>query len=166
MTTSSGGCGAFHRPNTGSFTGGRGGPWSEVASSSSPGAALHAVDTRPLLLTPPNFASDVYRPLFCWQPVAGAKKYHRRRHHLRLRRRQLRRQGQPLPKARATPLTVTATQARVRMTYYWRVWAVDDKGRLGQRDRRGWRPLPVPYSGRRAARPCRRSSIPSTTIRR
>jgi hypothetical protein len=68
---------AFHRPNSGNTAAGYGGPWSEVrefqlAWSSRIGAGE---DYRPLQLTPPNNATYVNRPLFCWQPVAGAKEY-------------------------------------------------------------------------------------------
>ena len=67
---------AFHRPNSGSPTGGRGGPWSEVRQFKLAWSAKSSLgDTRPLLLTPPNNANHTNRPLFCWQPVAGAKSY-------------------------------------------------------------------------------------------
>jgi len=67
---------AFHRPNNGSITGGRGGPWSEVrqfqmAWSSKTGT----IDTRPLQLMPADNATLMTRPLFCWKPVEGALKY-------------------------------------------------------------------------------------------
>ena len=57
---------AFHRPNTGSFTGGRGGEWSptqvfKLAWSANVGWE----DGRPQPLTPPNGANNVGRPLFC-----------------------------------------------------------------------------------------------------
>lgn len=67
---------AFHRPNASSLTGGRGGVWSEVRQFKLAWSSQTlAGDRRPLLLTPPNGANYVYRPLFCWQPVEGAKKY-------------------------------------------------------------------------------------------
>ncbi|MGI6206982.1 MAG: hypothetical protein ACOYEW_02110 [Anaerolineae bacterium] len=67
---------AFHRPNKGSFTGGRGGPWSEVRQFKLAWSSKSAEwDTRPLQLTPPNNANYMNRPLFCWRPVPGAKSY-------------------------------------------------------------------------------------------
>jgi hypothetical protein len=72
---------AFHYPNQRRPSDGRGGVWSatwqfKLAWSSKIDTAGAAYDTRPLPLTPPNNANYINGPLFCWQPVAGAIKYH------------------------------------------------------------------------------------------
>lgn len=68
---------AFHRPNSGSVTGGRGGPWSEVrefqmawSSKISP-----TEDNRPIQIIPSDNANYIGISLFCWEPVEGAQKY-------------------------------------------------------------------------------------------
>lgn len=67
---------AFHRPNGGSITGGYGGPWSEVREFQMAWSSkVNAIDNRPLQLIPPDNATYVGRPLFCWKPVEGANKY-------------------------------------------------------------------------------------------
>jgi hypothetical protein len=63
---------AFHRPNTGNSNGDRGGPWSEVYQFKLDWASD---DTRVQLLTPPDNANYINRPLYCWTPVPGAKRY-------------------------------------------------------------------------------------------
>jgi hypothetical protein len=63
---------AFHRPNSRRRDGDRGGPWSEVYKFKLDWASD---DTRVELLTPPNFANYINRPLYCWTPVPGALKY-------------------------------------------------------------------------------------------
>lgn len=134
---------AFHRPNTSSFTGGRGGPWSEVRQFKLAWASrTGSGDTRPLLLTPPNNANNVYRPLFCWQPVPGAKKYY------------IDVSTSPGFVANSFAIKEASTEGTCyafnrnstyklepNTVYYWRVWAADDKGRLGQRTDEGSGPF-------------------------
>ena len=130
---------AFHRPNTGTVTGGRGGPWSEVrkfqlAWSSKVGA----IDNRPLQLMPISGQNYVVRPLFCWRPVAGASKY----------RVDLATQpdfvtGSIVFKDKETEGTCYYAERDGTYTlfsntyYYWRVTAYDARGYPGQRTDEG-----------------------------
>ncbi len=71
---------AFHYPNQRRPSEGRGGVWSatwqfKLAWSSAIDTVDAQYDTRPLPLIPPNNANYINRPLFCWQPVAGAEQY-------------------------------------------------------------------------------------------
>jgi hypothetical protein len=120
---------AFHRPNS-SY----GGPWSathqfKLAWSSK----LGTEDRRPLLLIPPNNANYINRPLFCWQPVAGADIY------------SIDLATHPEFVAGTTVFTDKKTEGTCyafprddtyklveNTTYYWRVTALDANNRPGQ----------------------------------
>jgi hypothetical protein len=119
---------AFHRPNNT-----YGGPWSEVRQFKLAWSSKIGVDDkRPLLLIPPNNANYINRPLYCWQPVAGARQY--------------RVEMATHPEFVAGSVvfsTVTKTtcyafpkngtyKLELGAKYYWRVTAIEDDGHPGQ----------------------------------
>lgn len=126
---------AFHRPNSGSMTGGYGGPWSEVREFQMAWSSkVGSTDNRPLQLIPPDNATNLGRPLFCWKPVEGAKRY------------QLDMATHPDFVAGTVVLSGKSTEStcyfidrngtynlQPNKIYYWRVTALDARNFPGQR---------------------------------
>jgi len=130
---------AFHRPNQNSLVGGYGGPWSEVRQFQMAWSTkVGTTDNRPLQLIPPDNATYVTRPLFCWKPVEGANKY------------KIDVAFQPdfvtgsfIVQGKQTEGTCYYTDRNstypltANQLYYWRVTALDAKGYEGQRTDEG-----------------------------
>ena len=129
------------------FHGSHGGPWSAVRQFKLAWASdLGAQDNRPLLLTPPNNANHIGRPLFCWQPVAGAQQY------------EIDVATHPGFVAKSFVVEHKRTEGTCYAferngtyrldydtTYYWRVTALDARGNRGQRTDEGATSAPFQF---------------------